>query len=53
MMRYDDEVCGEIKTPVPLVVRRITKENTKSGTWRKFICGRGRKIGLAFTPKNA
>jgi hypothetical protein len=34
MTRYDDVVGGEVKTAIPLVVRRVAKEEATSGAWR-------------------
>ena len=34
MARDDDAMGGEVKTAIPLVVRRVAKEEAASGAWR-------------------
>jgi len=41
-----------VKTEIALVVMRIAKEYTQGGTRSEFICGSGRKVRVALTPKD-
>ena len=53
MARDDDPISMTVKTEIALVVRRIAKEYTQGGTRSEFICGGGRKVRVALTPKYA
>jgi hypothetical protein len=49
----DDPVSGEVKTPVALVIRWITKESTESRARGKLVRSGGRKVGIAGAPKRS
>jgi len=53
MARDDDPISMTVKTEIALVVRRIAKEYTQGGTRSELICGGGRKVMVALTPKDA
>jgi hypothetical protein len=37
MARDNDSVCGEVEAPVPLVIRRVPKEDTTSKARHKLV----------------
>jgi hypothetical protein len=45
-------VGEEVKAPVPLVIRRVSKEDT-SGTRSKLVSDSGREIRIASAPEHA
>jgi hypothetical protein len=45
-------VSGEIKAPIPLVIRGVPKEDTTSGTGPKLVRGSGGKIRIAGAPEH-
>jgi hypothetical protein len=52
MMGDDEPVGGEVKAAISLMMRRVAKEDAKSGVWRKFICGSGSKVRITGTTKD-
>jgi hypothetical protein len=52
MTRDDDAMEGEIKTVIPLVVRRVAKEEAASGAGRQLVRGSGRGVGIAGTAEH-
>ena len=52
MTRDVDALSRWIEAPVPLVICWITNENTRKGTRRKFVRGRGGGIGKTKASKN-
>jgi hypothetical protein len=48
----DDPISGEVKAAVSLMMRRVAKEDAKSGAWRKFICGSGSEVRTTGTTKD-
>jgi hypothetical protein len=51
--RDDDAVGGEVQTPIPLVVRRVAKEEAASGARRKLMRGSSRSVRVAGTAEHA
>ena len=49
----DGPISVSIKANIPLVVRRVSEKDTKSGSRRKLIGDCGGKVGVALTPKDA
>jgi hypothetical protein len=52
MTRDDDAMEGEIKTAIPLVVRRVAKEEVASGVGRQLVRGSGGSVGIAGTTEH-
>lgn len=52
MARDNDTVGREIKTVVSLTVRRVSKEDTPSGTRCKFVGSNRKKVEIAGATKN-
>jgi hypothetical protein len=50
--RDENFVGGEVQTLVPLVIRRVPKEDTTSGSGCKLVRGSGIKIRVASAPKH-
>jgi hypothetical protein len=48
----DNPVGGEVKAAVSLMMRRVAKEDAKSGARRKFICGSGSEVQITGTTKD-
>jgi hypothetical protein len=48
----DDPIGGVVKAAVSLMMRRVTKEDTERGAWRKFVCGSGSEVWITGTTKN-
>jgi hypothetical protein len=48
----DDPVGGKVKAAVSLMMRRVAKEDAKSGARRKFICGSGSEVQITGTTKD-
>jgi hypothetical protein len=53
MLRDDDVVGGEIKTPVTFVVSGVSEKNTSGGLRCQFVSGISREIRIAGTTKHA
>jgi hypothetical protein len=53
MTRDDDAVGGKVQTPVPLVVRRVAKEQTAGGARRKLMRSGSRSVRVAGTAEHA
>jgi hypothetical protein len=52
-MTGDDDVVGEeVKTVVPLVVRRVTEEKITSGAGKDLVGSGGGGVGIAGTTKD-
>jgi hypothetical protein len=51
--RDDDAVGGEVQTPIPLVVRRVAKEEAAGGARRKLMRGSSRSVRVAGTAEHA
>jgi hypothetical protein len=51
--RDDDLVECEVKTAIPLMVRRVAKEEAMSGAWRELMRGSSENVGIAGTAKPA
>jgi len=49
----DGPISVSIKANIPLVVRRVSEKDTKSGSRGKLIGDCGGKVGVALTPKDA
>jgi hypothetical protein len=49
----DDAMGGEIKTMIPLVVRRVAKEEAASGAWRQLMGSRSGSVRVAGTSEHA
>jgi hypothetical protein len=47
MMIDDDAMGGEVKTAIPLVVRRVAKEKATSGAWRQLMRSSSGSVGIA------
>jgi hypothetical protein len=45
-------MSGEVKTPTLFVIRGVLEENTTSRVRSKLMGSRGKKVGVACTPKN-
>ena len=52
MARNEDSVGGEVKTPITLMVGRVTEEDTTRGARGKLMRSNGREIGVASAPKD-
>jgi hypothetical protein len=52
MTRDDDAMGGEVKTAIPLVVRRVAKEEAVSGAGRQLVRGSGGGVGIAGTTEH-
>jgi hypothetical protein len=52
MTRDDDAMGGEVKIAVPLVVRRVAKEEAASGAWRQLMKGSSGGVGIAGTAEH-
>jgi hypothetical protein len=52
MARNEDSVGGEVKTPITLMVGRVTEEDTTRGARGKLMRSSGREIGVASAPKD-
>jgi hypothetical protein len=50
--RDDDAMGGEVKTVIPLVVRRVAKEEAASGAWRQLMRSSGGSVGIAGTAEH-
>jgi hypothetical protein len=50
--RDDDAMGGEVKTAIPLVVRRVAKEEVVSGVWRQLMRSNSRSVGIAGTTEH-
>jgi hypothetical protein len=46
-------VGGEVQTPIPLVVRRVAKEEAAGGARRKLMRGSSRSVRVAGTTEHA
>jgi hypothetical protein len=53
MMRDDDLMGGEVKTAIPLVVRRVAKEEAARGVWRQLMGSSSRSVMVAGTCEHA
>jgi hypothetical protein len=51
-MTRDDAMGGEIKTVIPLVVRRVAKKEAASGAGRQLVRGSGGGVGIAGTAEH-
>jgi hypothetical protein len=45
--RDDEAVGGEVKTAIPLVVRRVAKEEATGGAWRQLMSCCSGSVGVA------
>jgi hypothetical protein len=52
MMRDDDAMGGEVKTTIPLVVRRVAKDEGTIGAWRQLMRGSSGSVGIVGTAKH-
>jgi hypothetical protein len=52
MTRDDDAMGGEVKTAIPLAVRRVAKEEAASGAWRQLMRTSGGSVGIAGTAEH-
>ena len=39
-------VCGEVKAPIPLVVRRIAKKDAQGRSWSELVRSGGGEVGV-------
>jgi hypothetical protein len=53
VMGDDDAMGGEVKTTIPLVVRRVAKEEAASGAWRQLMGSSSGSVRVAGTSKHA
>jgi hypothetical protein len=53
MARDEDPSGGEVKAPVPLVIRGVSEEDTPSGAGVQLMGGSGSGVGVTRTPKHA
>jgi hypothetical protein len=53
MTRDDDAMRGEVKTTIPLVVRRVAKDEATIGAWRQLMRGNSGSVGIVGTAKHA
>jgi hypothetical protein len=51
--RDDDLASGKVKTPVALLGRRVTEEDTRCGARRQFVGSRGTKVRIAQATENS
>jgi hypothetical protein len=51
--RDDDAVGGEVKTAIPLVVRRVAKEEAAGGAWRQLVRSCSGNVGVEGTVEHA
>ena len=51
--RDDDAMGGEVKTSIPLVVRRVAKEEAASGVWRQLMRSSSGSVRVAGTSKHS
>jgi hypothetical protein len=51
--RDDDEVGGEVQTPIPLMVRGVAEEDAASGVRRKLVRGGSGSVRVAGTAEHA
>ena len=51
--RDDDLASGKIKTPVALLGRRVTEEDTRCGARRQFMGSRGTEVRIAQATENS
>jgi len=52
MARDDDPTGGEVKAPVPLVIRGVPKEDTQSGTGSQLVGSGGSGVRVTRTPED-
>jgi hypothetical protein len=52
MTRDDNAMGGEVKTAIPLVVRRVAKEEIAGGAWRPLMRSSNRSVGRAGTAEH-
>jgi hypothetical protein len=50
--RDEDSVGGEVKTPISLMIGRVTEEDTTSGARGELMRSSGSEIGIASTPED-
>jgi hypothetical protein len=53
MARDEDPSGGKVKTPVPLVIRRVPEEDTESRTGGHLVGRSGSGVGVTRAPKDA
>jgi hypothetical protein len=49
----DDAMGGEVKTTIPLLVRRVAKEEATSGAWRQLMRSSSGSVGVAGKAEHA
>jgi hypothetical protein len=52
MSGYQQAICGEIYTPVLLVLRGVPMEDTSTGTGGELMGSSGRGVQVAGTPED-
>jgi hypothetical protein len=52
MTRDDDAIGGEVKTEIPLVVKRVAKEEAADGAWRQLMRSSSGSVGIAGTAEH-
>jgi hypothetical protein len=52
MARDEDPSEGKVKAPVPLVIRGVPEEDTKSGAGIQLVGRSGSGVGVTRTPKD-
>jgi hypothetical protein len=53
MMGDDDALRGEVKTTIPLVVKRVAKEEAASGAWRQLMGSSSGSVRVAGTSEHS
>jgi hypothetical protein len=50
--RDEDSVGGKVKTPISLMIGRVTEEDTTSGARGELMRSSGSEIGIASAPED-